>query len=623
MSAWNVYSQGFSPGKVPDAKMKLQNKKYKWCHRCSGSIDKSAIYCYFCRNELLVGEQKKDAFFGPQSRFDTARRWVPNLNGLIQLLPDSDFKEHFQSGLKTTGRLPSMVNYERDDETERQINESNVGLERAPMEQERAIIRDLFLHLIDDGQSVTQLVDTPKLRVLKISAESLEQLYELRAQNIVEGKLCKFCCEYSCAEAQNCEFCKSNFVEAPKREARRFRKNTIGIFPLDKALLKDVLIHVAVSRALTGGGWRTELADVLSKHDVCNADVEEALRQRRYMMTEDMQIELPMSEWQKSLMFEGLDDGMDGFHSIHNIIELGQVCVHEELLEEAELVLNFAMSVADTCRLGNVQGLEIMRETLKTSGWMALSQLYETTGRYAEAESAHKNMFNMLIPMPIPGLDEVMKAAMEMISPQRSIRQADLCVKQKKFDEAIELYKKALSALDTQENKPFVGFSKMAGLISGESPSKISEPRPEDFDVPMKMGKDEASKLANVGELINVSTAQRVGIMQKLAEVYMMIEQLPAARFVLDEAMQLGEQLNDPYQALNADVFVVYGRLCLMMGEPADAEPKLQEAIELYMSVKDPMDPEAYEHVVNQARNVYADCLDKLGKSDEAKKFRN
>ncbi len=85
-------------------------------------------------------------------------------------------------------------------------------------------------------------------------------------------------------------------------------------------------------------------------------------------------------------MFEGLDDGMDGYHAIHNLIEMGQTCLQEEFHEEAELVLNFAMALAETHPLGNVHGLDAMREPLKTSGWMALSQLYETTGRYAEAE---------------------------------------------------------------------------------------------------------------------------------------------------------------------------------------------------------------------------------------------
>lgn len=448
-----------NPGEIGsiETRMRLEDRTYKWCHRCSGSIDEAAIYCRFCRNDLLMGEQRKDPFFGPESKFDAARRWVPNLNSLIEMLPDSNFKKHLLDGLHMRGRMPTMAMYERDEESERQFNESNVGLERPPMEQEKSIIREVFLNLKDAGIDIDPMLDTPKLRVLKLTPETINVMYDARIARQSGGKQCKFCREKSEQNAVSCEFCKSNFSDPPKREARRFRKNAIGFFPLDKGLLKEVLLHIAINRALTGGTWRSELADVLSKHDICNADVENGVKQRQFLMEEDMSIELPMSEWQRSLMFEGLDDGMDGYHAIHNIIELGQTCLHEEFHEEAEMVLNFAMAVADTHPLGNVNGLDAMREPLKTSGWMALSQLYETTGRYAEAEEAHAKMFQIGPSMAIPGLDEIMKATMELLSPQRSIRQADLCFKQSKFDEAIDLYKKALTALDKQENKPFIG----------------------------------------------------------------------------------------------------------------------------------------------------------------------
>ncbi|HNB22961.1 MAG TPA: hypothetical protein PKZ32_11100, partial [Candidatus Melainabacteria bacterium] len=407
--------------------MHLEDRNYKWCHRCSGCIDEAAIYCRFCRNDLLLGEQRKDPFFGPESKFDAARRWVPKLNNLIEMLPESRFKKHLLDGLHMRGRLPTMAMYERDEESERQFNESNVGLERPPLEQEKTIISEIFLHLKDAGVHIDSMLDTPKLRVLKLTRDSLDDAYARRLKRQVDGRQCKFCRERSASDATICEFCKSNFVDPPKREARRFRKNAIGFFPLDKVLLRDVLLHIAINRALAGGSWRSELADVLSKHDICNADVERGIKERQFLMDENMTVELPLSEWQRSLMYEGLDDGMDGYHAIHNIIELGQTCLQEEFHQEAELVLNFAMSVADTHPLGNVAGLDAMREPLKTSGWMALSQLYETTGRYAEAEEAHSKMFQVGPSMAIPGLDEIMKATMELLSPQRSIRQADLC----------------------------------------------------------------------------------------------------------------------------------------------------------------------------------------------------
>ncbi len=570
----------------------------------------------------MMGELRQDPFFGPESKFDAARRWVPSLNALIEMLPDSSFKKHLQDGLHMRGRMPTMAMYERDEETERQFNESNVGLERPPMEQERSIIRDIFLHLKDAGIDIEPMLDTPKLRVLKFTKEELDKAYETRVKRQTVGKECKYCREKSAADATACEFCKSNFIDPPKREARRFRKNAIGIFPLDKGLLKDVLLHIAINRALTGGAWRSELADILSKHDICNADVEEGLKKRQFLIAEDMSVELPMSEWQRSLMFEGLDDGMDGYHAIHNIIEMGQTCLQEEFHEEAELVLNFAMAVAETHHLGNVQGLDAMREPLKTSGWMALSQLYETTGRYAEAEEAHAKMFQIGPSMAIPGLEEVMRATMELLSPQRSIRQGDLCFKQDKFDEAIELYKKALAALDKQEDKPFAGFSTMAGLVQGEPPSSMTTPKGEDFGVPPKISGSDQKQLSEVSDLVLVSTAHRVGVMKKLAEVYVAKQDYSTAVFVLDDAMELAEQLNAPYQALVADVCDTYGRLNLKQEKYADAEAQLRRALEYYSSVKDPMDPGEFQNVVNSTSNALADCLEKQGKKEEASQFR-
>jgi len=602
--------------------MKLEDRKYKWCHRCSGCIAADALYCRFCRNDLLSGEQRHDPYFGPESKFDAARRWVPNLNELIELLPDTNFKRTLQEGLSIGGRLKAMALYERDEESERQFNESNVGLERPPLEQEKSIIREVFLHLKDAEIHIDSILETPKLRVLKLTKPTIDDLYNTRIDRQANGKECKFCKEKSGADAPICEFCKSNFVDPPRREARRFRKNTIGIFPLDKVLLKDVLLHIAVNRALTGGGWRTEMADVLSKHDICNGDVEQRLKERKFLMSEDMHIELPRSEWQRSLMDEGLDDGMDGYHAIHNIIELGQTCLQEEFNEEAELVLNFAMAVADTYKLGNVAGLDAMREPLKTSGWMALSQLYESTGRYAEAEAAHGRMFQIGPSMAIPGLDEILKATMEMLSPQRSMRQADLCFKQNKFDEAIELYKKALSALDKQENKPFVGFSNMAGLMKGESPSSMAVPKAEDFDVPPKLQENEQTKLSDVSDLVLVSTAQRIGVMKKLADVYMAKGDLDTATYVLDESMELAEQLNEPYQALVADVCDTYGHLNLKQEKFADAEANFRRALDYYSGVKDPMDPDEFQKIVNQTSNSLADALERQGKKEEAAKFR-
>lgn len=602
--------------------MRLEDRTYKWCHRCSGSIDEAAIYCRFCRNDLLMGEQRKDPFFGPESKFDAARRWVPNLNSLIEMLPDSNFKKHLLDGLHMRGRMPTMAMYERDEESERQFNESNVGLERPPMEQEKSIIREVFLNLKDAGIDIDPMLDTPKLRVLKLTPETINVMYDARIARQSGGKQCKFCREKSEQNAVSCEFCKSNFSDPPKREARRFRKNAIGFFPLDKGLLKEVLLHIAINRALTGGTWRSELADVLSKHDICNADVENGVKQRQFLMEEDMSIELPMSEWQRSLMFEGLDDGMDGYHAIHNIIELGQTCLHEEFHEEAEMVLNFAMAVADTHPLGNVNGLDAMREPLKTSGWMALSQLYETTGRYAEAEEAHAKMFQIGPSMAIPGLDEIMKATMELLSPQRSIRQADLCFKQSKFDEAIDLYKKALTALDKQENKPFIGFSKMSGLVQGEPPSSITTPAPEDYDVAPAMDGPDQAKLNEVSDLVLVSTAHRVGVMKKLAEVYMAKKDYATAAYVLDESMELADQLNEPYQALVADVCECYGRFNMMQKQYPEAEQQFRRAVEFYSSVKDPMDPEEFEIVVNKASNCLADSLEAQGKIEESKKYR-
>ncbi len=83
-------------------------------------------------------------------------------------------------------------------------------------------------------------------------------------------------------------------------------------------------------------------------------------------------------------------------------------------------------------------------------------------------------------------------------------------------------YKKALTALDKQENKPFVRFfQKWLDLCKASRRSSMTTPAAEDFDVPPKISGNDQKQLNEVSDLVLVSTAHRVGVAKKLAEVYM------------------------------------------------------------------------------------------------------
>lgn len=593
--------------------MALAEVEYKWCPRCSGGIRADARYCRFCKNELVSSESLgKRAFFGPDSKFETARRWLPNIDDLIFLLPDCAIKRHFLRGMSQKGRYSALSRGPSDREAERRMIESNVGLERPPFDQEKGIILDLFICLLDNGFDIAPVLDTAKMRVLEITYQKVKEERALRLEAECVGKTCQFCAEPNLAEARNCRYCQSDFIHPPRREPRRFKRGVVGFFPIDNDLLRQVIVYIAVNEAFAGEPWKEKLKRHLEMNGIKDDEVIEALRQRQYLLTEDMEVPLPTSEWQQRLLKEGLDDGMHGYHAIHNLIELGQTLVAEARYEEAELVLNFAMACADNCLLGNIPGLDAMREPLKTSGWLALSQLYEVTERYAEAEKAHSEMFQMRLPMPIPGLDEIMKATMDLLSPQRAMRKADLCFKQGKFDEAVALYKTALESLDLQESKPFAALSNLSPLLDQEG-----EAAEEDSDE-LSFSEKDQSRLNEMADLVQVSTAHRVGLLKKLAEVYIAKRELEDAEKTLEEANQLCEQLVDPYQALVADVAEKYGELCCLQERYDEAPFYFEQALEYYVSVKEPLDPDEFARVLSDTHEKYAACLERLNRSEEA-----
>ncbi|HEY9788199.1 MAG TPA: tetratricopeptide repeat protein, partial [Candidatus Obscuribacterales bacterium] len=572
-------------------------------------------HCRFCKHDLLSPESKsKRAFFGPQIKLANARRWLPKLDELVNSLPDSDFKSHLIRGMTMKGRFGGMSPIGAEPNFESSVNDSNLGLERPPFEQDRALLWDVLVQCLDAKLDVSPILDTAKMRVLEITEEKVAEELRIRKQE-ENGRRCPFCAEFNLQSATTCRHCDSNFIDPPRREHRRLKRGILGLFPLDEKLLHDVILSIAATQSLADSAWRERLSEPLARNGITDHEVEDAAQRIQYLMSEDMEIPLPRSEWQRKLLKEGLDDGMDGYHSVHNMIELGQSCIAEERYQEAELVLNYAMAVADNCRLGKVTGLEAMREPLKTSGYLALSQLYEVTGRFAEAEKAHMKMFQTRVPIPIPGLEEILKATMDFLSPQRSTRQADLCLKQGKYDEAIELYKTALEHLDKQESRPFPALANLEGILKGEEPK-------DQYGKSDELAFDNAAKIGEVSDLVHVSTAQRVGLLKKLGDVYMMQKNLDEAEQVIEQAAELAEQLSNTYQALVADVSCLYAELHCARHRYAEAEPLFQRALNYYSSVRDPFDPGEFARILSRTHENYSVCLDKLNKDEEAEVHR-
>jgi len=71
-----------------------------WCQHCGASIKKDAKYCRFCQEEVTSDASISLNFSSPEAHFEECRHWLPNLDDLVERLPDSDYKLHLLQATK-------------------------------------------------------------------------------------------------------------------------------------------------------------------------------------------------------------------------------------------------------------------------------------------------------------------------------------------------------------------------------------------------------------------------------------------------------------------------------------------------------------------------------------------
>src|SRR6516165_6992617 len=115
-----------------------------WCQHCGASIKKDAKYCRFCQEEVTSDASISLNFSSPEAHFEECRHWLPNLDDLVERLPDSDYKLHL---LQATKQPDWLMQAEVSPSEQKQFHESNIGLSRPIAPAERALIFEILICL--------------------------------------------------------------------------------------------------------------------------------------------------------------------------------------------------------------------------------------------------------------------------------------------------------------------------------------------------------------------------------------------------------------------------------------------------------------------------------------------
>jgi tetratricopeptide (TPR) repeat protein/RNA polymerase subunit RPABC4/transcription elongation factor Spt4 len=543
------------------------NRHHLWCQHCGASIKQDAKYCRFCQEDK--GAEVAIAYYlsSPEAHFEECRHWLPKIDDLVGHLPDCDYKLHLLQGMKTPDWLAQA---EISANEKKQYHESNIGLSRPIAPAGRALIFELLCGLHGAGIDLKAVLDSAKLRVLDVGKTAIEEELALRAKEVKSKKSCPFCAEAVTNDAKLCRHCGSDFKSKPPKASI-----------VDAQLLREVVLHLAVQEAVSDSGVPKKVSALLTKLGIKKGDVEKAAKTRRYEVAEGVQPVLPRSNWLSRVLKEQLGDGLEDYHALHDMLTLGGNLRAEKRFEEAELVVNYTMRLAqDYKNRGSAPGTERLLTGLIRNCTQQLSLLYEDSGRFAEAEHYHVDFANETDFSCIPELNKAFQAMAESIAPSSLIRLANLSAKQSKLDEAEDLYLRALATLDPiEEERPVEVdhqdcneiLSQLKGAL-GEfsSMSQSQTQRPVSADVSEDL---EGTPLIEMN--------RRLHILNGLADIYLAKNDLDKAQEILADAMQAISKLSaDRWLPDKVEIWSRLAEVYSRQHKYDQAKPLLKEAIE-------------------------------------------
>ncbi len=577
----------------------LKSKEYRWCPMCSGIILINALYCRHCKRQIIEAEQQKqrqqqreeeswvkfwilsrgdwtrevaDAEEEAQRGFNTAgpndslkdvRIWLTSLKRIVDELPDSNFKLHILSvmehGCKST--------------TEVQIPEKSwerITVDKPPADEVMHLIQELLLMRLKEGSPMDSILDTPKIQILDITFESLQAEFNKRELEELSQRSCTYCAESIAIDAVRCRFCGSDFIRPPQYNQCKNPRQKLFLGRFDSQLLHEVILYIAVNYALAEFDWQTMLSLPLQNCAITAEEIEESLKQRRYLIFEGTGVDIPRSQWQKRLMQYGLANSWRDITAIKDIINLGKYCATEERFEESEIILLFALALieGDTALKGPL--LDPFRADFLQDCYMTLSRSCEAKKDFVNAEKYAKLSLEQMVAAPLQ----------DTFIYQR--RQARLCSKQGKYAEAERLYLEILRGIEQE--------------VQHLNQTSRSLPKMD-----------------------------RALIMNELAETYLARQQWMEARNALAETLTIAQELKDTMFGRSRIVVLVaaqkYIELCGYCNKYYDEQAELyfRKVLEVLQSSRTCFTIEFFNECFQNLLNAHTTCLEKLGRMEKTK----
>jgi hypothetical protein len=528
-------------------------------------------------------------------------------------LPDSDYKLHLLESKKIPGYARGC--YSSFDEYANSDTSFKPLLSSIPRKSELALIIEVLCELMRLGRPVGSLLNTAKMRVLGITEDSINLEVLRFAEESRSAKTCPYCAESIESQVKSCRFCASDFNRPPTRDS----------LVEDEDFVSRVIVSAVVNYKVLDKRVPEGVDSLLQKLGVSDSEFQTKIKQRRHEAQEGLEIDLPRSGWHNRILNEGLSDDIDDYHAIEKISQLGSVLWAEHRDLESEIVLSYALYLAEEYgNLGSSPGVEMLRGSLVRCCQQSLSLLYERLGRYAESEQLQQAAKKPMALSGIPELDQVNRA-LQSVSERYAHadlrRHADLCFKQGKLDEAEKLFLDALACLDQEQDKvPPITDEGDRDEIARQLKVSLGDTGYAETEAEEK----ESGKL-NLESTLYLGTVYRLNILVGLADVYLAKNELSRADSVLAEAALLAEFVGKKCIEHRIEILNRQAEILCRQDKYAQAEPMIKLCIDLMQDL-DPgeqsriklsgeLEAKGIADCLSTARQQYKTCQERLSQS--------